>query len=87
MCKSILIPLIAASMLAACASGPQPMLAPRLLPPASLTQLPSEELPPPTSGRLPDLLANHVETARLYHQLRERFTGLVQWLEATDALR
>lgn len=84
--KTILTPLLAVSMLTACASGGPPMPAPRLPAPASLSE-PCPDLPQPASGQLPDLLANHVETARRYHLCRERQRGLTEWIEATDALR
>lgn len=79
-----LLPLYAALTLASCASGPPPIAAPRLLPPASLTAPPSATLPEPASPLLPDLLENHIATAGMYHRLRERFNALVQWLETTS---
>lgn len=81
--NSLLLPLIAALTLIACAAGSPPTEAPRLLPPASLTALPPETLPEPASPALDDLLENHIKTAGMYHRLRERFANLVQWLEAT----
>ena len=45
------------------------------------------DLPPPESGALMDLLANHILTAKLYHQCRDRHQGLVNWLESVDAVR
>lgn len=82
-----LLLLIAALTLTACTSGAPPIGAPRLLPPASLTALPPEELPQPASPALQDLTENHVETAGMYHRLREQLKGLVEWLEKTNELR
>jgi uncharacterized lipoprotein YmbA len=84
--RTILLPLIAALMLTACASGTQPTQMPSLLPPGSEMQQ-CEALPLLQSGRMQDLLANHIAVAQAYHQCRDRHQGLVQWLEATDALR
>lgn len=81
--KRILPLLIAILMISACASGPPPTREPKLLPPASLTELPAQQLPPPQSPSLDDLLQNHIETARLYHRLRQQIKGLVEWLEKT----
>ena len=87
MLKRTLLPLIVAWMLTACAAGAPPIAAPALIPPASLTELPPATLPDPVSGQLDDLLANHIETAGLYHRARERFKGLVEWLEKNRELR
>lgn len=84
--RTILLPLIAALTLTACASGTQPMQTPTLSPPESEMQQ-CEALPPPQSGMMQDLLANHIAVAKAYHQCRDRHLGLVQWLEKTDALR
>lgn len=59
-------------------------MAPRLIPPARLTTLPPEQLPEPTSNHLDDLVENHVISAGLYHQTRERLKGLAEWIEKTD---
>jgi len=84
--KAILLLTIAASMLTACASGPVPMQAPKLLPPeASRAACPP--LPLLESGALTDLLTNHILTAKAYHQCRDRHQALLDWLEATDELR
>lgn len=82
-----LLPLIAALILTACASGAPPIEAPRLLPPASLMVLPPEELPQPASSNLLDLTENHIETSGMYHRLREQLKGLVEWLEKTNEVR
>ena len=85
MSKLRLLTLISAVlMLISCTAGPPPIAAPRLIPPAYLTAAPEEELPPPPPNpSLAELTENHIETAGMYHQLRERFLGLVKWLETT----
>lgn len=84
--KPILLLTIVVSILTACASGPAPMPAPKLMPPeSSLVVCPP--LPPPSSGALTDLLTNHILTAKAYHQCRDLHQALIDWLEATDALR
>jgi len=70
--------------LTACAAGGQPTTAPRLIPPASLTTLPPEQLPEPASDNLDDLVENHVISAGLYHLARERLKGMVEWIEKTN---
>ena len=74
--------LIAALMLTGCASGPPPMPGGWTVPspPAALVQL-CPALPAPESGRLSDLLANHVEVAGQYHACQARHAGLVRWVE------
>lgn len=84
MSKRILPLLIVALTLTACAAGGQQTMAPRLIPPASLTTLPPEQLPEPTSNHLDDLTENHVISAGLYHLARERLKGLVEWIEKTN---
>ena len=78
--------LIACLILPGCAAGPPPTPAPVLIPPAQLTTLEDPDPPPPTSGSLTDLEANHRESMRLYWRLREKFQGLVEWLEQTGSL-
>ncbi len=78
----LILPLCAASMLTACASGTQPTRAPTLLPPESEMQL-CPALPPATSGTMTDLITNHIAVAKAYHQCRDRHQGLVEWLETT----
>lgn len=77
----------AALILSACTAGAPPIAEPRLIPPASLTELPPETLPQPASNSLEDLTTNHIEVAGMYHRLRERFKGLVEWLEVTSEIR
>ena len=85
MCKTKLALLAAALTLTACASGVRPTPAPiLLLPPAHLTQQ-CLAPPPPTSGALTDLLSNHITTAKLLHQCRDRQRGLVEWMEDVNA--
>ncbi|GAB2182656.1 hypothetical protein DLREEDagrD3_28790 [Denitratisoma sp. agr-D3] len=79
--------LIAALTLTACTAGVKPTEAPLLLPPASLTTLPPEELPQPETAGLEDLYINHLRVAGMYHELREQLKGLVEWLEKTRELR
>lgn len=81
-----IIYLSVAWMLTGCASGVQPTPVPTLRPPVTEMEACSP-LPPPTSGRLNDLLTNHIATAKVYHQCRDRHQALILWLEATDALR
>lgn len=88
--RSLLL-LSAALMLTACAAGPQPtpdlgavMQATRPVPvppPASLLVVPPT-LPPPRSGSMPDLLANHLAVARQYHLLRSQVCLLLAHLGA-----
>lgn len=86
--RRILLPLLAALTISACAGGTMPTEGPLLIPPAHLTALPPETLPQPASGHLDDLEANHIETAGIYHRARERYKALVEWLERTsDAIR
>jgi hypothetical protein len=79
------IALLASCLLIGCASGGRPMpdaqaLAPIQVPPqANLTQAPAL-LPPPKSGAMPDLEANHRQVARLYHQLASQHCSLLQFL-------
>lgn len=80
-CRMLLM--TALCLLSACSAGPMPMQAPtvKLLPPASLT-MPPQALPMPASGRMPDLEANHRETARLYHLLASQMCSLIDYLQA-----
>lgn len=84
-----LLTLTAVWMLTACVSGAPPtralsLIRPPPTPPAHLRVLCPTALPDPRSGQLPDLLANHVESAQLYHLCRERHSGLVHWLERSS---
>lgn len=87
MLKRTLFPLIVALTMTACAVGAPPIAAPVLIPPAHLTEPSPPTLPEPASGHLDDLLVNHIETAGIYHRMRERFQGLIEWLEKTRELR
>lgn len=78
--KYLLI-LAAASMLMACTSGTPPTLAQPRPCAASLTAA----CPPPPlakSGRLDELLANHIEAMELYSQCRDQMTKLQECLDA-----
>lgn len=81
-----LLMIFAISMLTACASGGTPMPG-LMLPPPQTAMAPCPPLPPPLSGKPMDLLSNHIEVAKLYHQCRDRHQALINWMEATDALR
>lgn len=78
--RRILSLLIAASMLSACANGGPPIAVPEYQIPAHLAKLGPEQLPDPASNQPDDLTQNHVITAGLYHEMRKRYTGLLQWL-------
>lgn len=82
----LLIMMITAALtLTACASGVPRTTAPTLKPPeADKAECPP--LPQPTSGRLADLLADHVTVAKAYHQCRDRHKALTDWMETTDAV-
>lgn len=80
MWRAALISLTAASMLTACACGAPPTPAAARTLPADLA-LECPALPMPASGRLPDLLINHVESAELYTDCRERHRATVEWVE------
>lgn len=71
-----------ASVLTACASGPTPTPAPIRVPPPHLLSRMPEALPAPASARGPDLLVNHVISARLYHWCRENHRSLADWVES-----
>lgn len=82
-----LLPLMLAScLLTACAAGPMRTPAPELKvpPPPNLTAPPAP-LPPPASGRVPDLEANHLQVARAYHQLASQLCRLLEFLEAAPS--
>ena len=83
--KQTLLPLaVAVLTMTACASGAQPTPQVKLLPPASLTAQCPAALPQPASGKTLDLLANHVQVAKLYWLCRERHLGLANWLESSN---
>lgn len=79
MSKPMLALLTSALILTGCASGgpPMPDLPKRLPPPNLTTDCP--DLPQPRSARGADLLDNHVQTAELYHECRERQRALAEW--------
>lgn len=74
---STTLAMVAGLTLMGCASGAPPMQLKRRPPPNLIIPCPS--LPQPDSGRLGDLLLNHVETAALYHTCRERQRALADW--------
>lgn len=69
-------------LMSACAFGTPPMRVEpiRVPPPANLT-MPPEPLPPPASGAMRDLEANHRQVARQYHQLASQTCLLLLYLE------
>jgi len=77
----------ACCLLAACAAGPQPTLVPLApeppltVPPQASLLVPPAPLPQPTSGRMRDLEANHLQVARAYHQLASQLCGLLLHLK------
>ena len=81
--KPLLI-LIAALMLTACASGTPPTPAQPRPCSASLTT-PCPVPPPARSGRLADLLSNHIESMELYAQCRDQMSKLAEC--SRDAVR
>jgi hypothetical protein len=69
-------------LLSACVHGPTPMPAPPIsVPPPANTTAPPQQLPLPRSGRVPDLEANHLAVARLYHQLANQHCRLLAHLQ------
>ena len=81
MCRPLLL-LLSAWMLTACASGVPPTQGPILTPPEEdMATCPA--LAQPASGKLTDLLTDHIATAEAYHQCRDRHRGLIEWLQAT----
>lgn len=80
--KAILPLLIAALTMTACASGGLRTREPTLTAPEA-SMAPCEPLPQPKSGAMTELLINHNEVARSYHQCRNRHQALIDWLEAT----
>lgn len=74
---------LACCLMTACAAGPMPMPAsPIPVPPPPSLTAPPQALPPPASGRVPDLEANHRQVARAYHQLASQLCGLLAFLQA-----
>lgn len=72
-----LLPLIAALLLTACASGTPPT---REAPRPCSANLTTDCLPPPPSksGKLQDLLDNHIEAMELYSQCRDQMKKLAE---------
>lgn len=81
--RSLTLSIAACCLLSACASGPQQMQAQSIKPQAAVTT-PPQPLPPPRSGAMRDLEANHREVARLYHLLAARYCGLLRELQLDD---
>ncbi|WP_126456716.1 hypothetical protein [Sulfuriflexus mobilis] len=52
--------------------------------PADMAQPCPNELPVPNSGRLPDLLDNHIESAELYHRCRILHDSTVKWIRKRE---
>ena len=74
--------LLIALMLAGCASGvPRLVEMPPRLPSPHLVALDDypATLPEPETAAGPDLLASYTQAARLYHLLRARYQGLMEW--------
>lgn len=74
-------------LLLGCAAGPPPMPDPSLtapvpVPPPANLLTPPPKLPPPRSGRLGDLEANHREVTQRYHQLASQLCQLLAHLQA-----
>lgn len=80
----LLLPLLCALMMTACASGVRPTGASLKLPRAS----PQDMLPcqatvtPPASGQAGDLLANHLQAMRQLQECAARQAGLAQHIQA-----
>lgn len=74
--------MVACCLLSACAAGPTPMpVSPIKVPPPPNLTAPPAPLPPPASGRVPDLEANHLQVTRAYHQLASQLCRLLEFLE------
>lgn len=86
MSRLILI-LALAWMQTACVSGPAPIPGPSRQPPPPDLLTPFPPLPQPASAMGPDLLANHVMAAALYHECRARHGTLAEWAVMTPADR
>ena len=69
-------------LLTACAAGPQPTPGqPVQVPPQANLTAPPQPLPPPASGQMSDLEANHRQVAKQYHQLAAQVCGLLKFLQ------
>lgn len=74
--------MLACCLLIGCAAGPTRMPASEIkVPPSPNLTAPPPPLPPPASGRVPDLEANHRQVARAYHQLASQLCRLLAFLE------
>jgi hypothetical protein len=74
----VLICVMSTSVLTACVSGAQLTAAcARVQPDAALLEPMPRSLPEPASSRLPDLLANHTESAEQYFECVDRHDGLI----------
>lgn len=77
----LLLILCALFLMSGCSSGALRTPAPiRVAPPPNLLT-PPPRLPMPVSGRPTDLLSNHIEVARLYHQLANQMCNLLAYLQ------
>lgn len=80
----LLLLMLVCCLMTACAGGPPRTPAPvpelKVPPPPNLLSPPAP-LPPPASGRVPDLEANHQQVARAYHQLASQLCRLLEFLE------
>lgn len=77
-----LLTLCASCLTSGCSSGAlrTPVAPTRVAPPPNLLA-PPPRLPMPASGRPTDLLSNHIEVARLYHQLADQMCNLLAYLQ------
>lgn len=72
--------ILIAWMFAGCASGPPPTpVTFQRLPPPSLVAPCAPPPPAPATFRGADLLANHVEAMRAYHDCRAKHRDLAEW--------
>ena len=78
----ILVLLSAVSIMTGCGFGSQPIKVAKPILPASMAQG-CETLPLPISGKLKDLLQNHVETMEVYHECAARHDSTVEWINNT----
>lgn len=84
MWKRIPVLLIAVSTLTACACGTPPTRGwEQPIPDTVESDCP--ELPPAESGRLPDLVANHVDVTEHYHKCRESYRATMERIRARQA--
>lgn len=76
-----LLTLCASCLMSGCSSGALRTPAPTLATPPPNLLAPPPRLPMPASGRPTDLLSNHIEVARLYHQLANQMCTLLAYLQ------